>query len=136
MLQRIQSIWLFVGAVFIFLTLRLSFYSGILAAGRDYHSMLPNDNLFILILTCALGTLMIVNIFLYKNRILQFRIGVISMLMEIMILIFDFKDLEKYVKGSMDVWALLHLVVIFAIIKSIIGIYKDEQLIKDSNRLR
>ena len=136
MLQRIQSVWLFLGALAIFLTLRLSFYSGILGAGRDFHNMVPNDNLLILILTCGLGTMLIINIFLFKNRILQFRLCVVGMLIEIIILIFLFKDIDKYVKGSFDIWALLHIMVIFGIVKATIAIYRDERLVKDSNRLR
>ena len=136
MLQRLQSIWLLLAAIAIFLTLRLSFYSGILAAGKDYHSMVPNDNLFILILTCGLGTLSLVNIFLYKNRVLQFRLCIVELLVEVFLLIFLFKDLDKYDKGSFDIWALLHLVVIFGIVKATIAIYRDEKLVKDSNRLR
>ena len=136
MLQRLQSVWLFLAAIAIFLTLRLSFYSGILAAGKDYHSMVPNDNLFILILTCGLGTLSLVNIFLYKNRVLQFRLCIVELLVEVFLLIFLFKDLDKYDKGSFDIWSLLHIVVIFGIVKATIAIYRDEQLIKDSNRLR
>ena len=136
MIQRIQTVWLLLASIFIFLTLRLSFYSGILAAGREYHSMLPNDNIFLLIFTCALGTLLFVNIFLFKNRILQFRICVISIILEVIILIFTLKNMEYYVKGSLDIWSVLHLVILFGIIKATLAIYKDDKLIKDSNRLR
>lgn len=136
MIQRIQSVWLLLGSIAIFLTLRLSFYSGLLISKNEYHSILPNDNLFMLILTCGLGTLLLVNIFLFKNRTLQFRICIISLIVEALILLLTFKQIEKFSKGSFDIWSLLHIVVIFSIIKATISIYKDEKLIKDSNRLR
>ncbi len=136
MIQRIQSLWLFLASLLIFLTLRLSFYSGILAAGREFHSMVPNDNLFILILTSGLGTLLLINIFLFTNRTLQFRLCVVAILVEVVVLIFTFKELDKYSKGSFDIWSLLHVLVIFCIVKATIAIYRDDKLVKSSNRLR
>ena len=67
MIQRIQTIWMLLAAIAVFLTLQFPFYSGTLALDNSFHQLIASDNFIILILTSALGTGIIINIFLYKN---------------------------------------------------------------------
>ena len=136
MIQRVQTVWMIIAAIAIFLTLKFSFYSGTLLTDNSFHSVIATDNFILMVLTCAMGSALIINIFLYKHRKLQFRICIIAILLEVILLFLYYRQTKLYSNGSLDIWAIFHLVVIFALILAAVGIYKDEKLIKDSNRLR
>ena len=148
MLQRVQTIWMILAAIAVFLTIKFSFYSGTLAIqnGTDavtsmatdgsYHLVTATDNFLILILTSALGTGIIINIFLFKQRSVQIRIIIAAILMECLIIFLYIKETEKFSQGNFNIWAILHILVIIFLIMASRGIYKDSKLIKESNRLR
>lgn len=136
MIQRIQTIWMLLAAIAVFLTLQFPFYSGTLALDNSFHQLIASDNFIILILTSALGTGIIINIFLYKNRKLQMRIIIIAILLEGLIIFLYTQQLSKYSSGNFALWSALHLIIILFIIFAAGGIYKDNKIIKESNRLR
>lgn len=136
MIQRVQTVWMIIAAIAIFLTLKFSFYSGTLLTDNSFHSVIATDNFILMVLTCAMGSALIINIFLYKHRTLQFRICIIAILLEVILLFLYYRQTKLYSNGTLDIWAIFHLVTIIALILAAVGIYKDEKLIKDSNRLR
>ncbi len=136
MIQRVQTIWMILAAIAIFLTLKLPFYSGTLLTDNSFDSLIATDNFILMVLTCALGSALVINIFLFKHRTLQFRICIIAILTELLLLFLYYRQTKLYSNGSLDLWAIFHLVTIIALIFAARGIYKDEKLIKDSNRLR
>ncbi len=143
MLQRVQTIWLFLATIAVFLTLQFSFYSGTLITnnsfhvpGNTFHSFVAKDNFILMVMTSALGTALLINIFLYKHRTVQFKICIIAMIIEGLIVFFYTTHLKQFSKGTLDIWAIFHLITLITLMLAARGIYKDEQLIKDSNRLR
>ncbi len=136
MLQRVQTIWMVLAAIAVFLTLKFLFYSGTLIADNSYHPLLATDNFLILILTSALGTGIIINIFLFKNRKIQMRIIIIAILLECLIIFLYIRQTKNYSAGNYSLWSALHILIFLFLIFAAQGIYKDSKLIKDSNRLR
>ncbi|MEO6219695.1 MAG: DUF4293 family protein [Ginsengibacter sp.] len=136
MIQRVQTIWMILAAITAFLTLQFSFYSGNLAVGNIYHAVMASDNFFILVLTSALGTGIIINIFLFKHRSVQFRIILFALLTECILIFIYTRETNKFSTGNFSLWSALHLLVILFLIFAATGIYKDSRLIKESNRLR
>lgn len=136
MIQRVQTIWKLLAAAAAFLTLKLSFYSGTLAADNSFHSVVAMDHFGLMILTIALGTTMFVNIFLFKHRVIQLRICIFALIAECLLIFLYLQQIKNYSKGNFDLWCALHLFILIFIILAARGIYKDEKLIKDSNRLR
>lgn len=136
MIQRIQTIWMLLAAIAIFLTLKFSFYSGTLIADNSYHAVMAADNFFILILTSAIGTGIIINIFLFKHRSVQSRIIIVAILLECLVIFLYIKQTGKFSTGTFGLWSVLHLLVIVFLFLAAKGIYNDSKLIKDSNRLR
>ncbi len=136
MIQRVQTLWMILAALIIFLTIKLPFYSGTLTDTNTYHEMLATDNFLILILTSALGTGVVIDIFLYKHRSIQFRILIFAILAECLIIFLYINETKKYSTGNYGVWSVLHLLVIVFLTMAAKGIYNDSKLIKDSNRLR
>ncbi len=136
MIQRVQTIWMILAAIAVFLTLKFSFYSGTLIVDNSYHVLIASDNFFILILTSAIGTGIIINIFLYKHRSVQSRIIIIAILLECLVIFLYVKQTAKYSTGSLSLWSALHILIILFLIFAAKGIYNDSKLIKESNRLR
>jgi len=136
MIQRVQTLWLLLAVAAILLTLKTSFYSGTLLESNTFHSVVGADMFGVMILTVALATGLFVNIFLYKHRMLQFRICIFALLAEFLIIFLYFNQIKNYSNGNFNLWCALHVFIIVFIILAATGIYKDEKLIKDSNRLR
>lgn len=136
MIQRIQSVWLLVASLLAFLTLKLSFYSGTHLPDNLYHQLNGTDTILLMIPTIALGMLTLITIFLYKTRIIQLRLSIAGILLELLVLFLYFRQLKYYSQGEYAITSVLHLIIIVALILAARGINKDEKLIKDSNRLR
>ncbi len=148
MVQRAQTLWMVLAAIAVFLTIKFSFYSGTLAiqsvtdvapaitTDGAYHVLRATDNFFLLILTSALGTGILINIFLFKHRSIQMRIIIAAFLVEFLIIFLYIRETNKYSQGSFSIWSALHILIIIFLIMAAQGIYRDSKLIKDSNRLR
>lgn len=148
MIQRAQTFWMILAAIAVFLTIKFSFYSGTLALENtanavtslatdgSYHVVKATDNFLLLILTSALGTGIIINIFLFKQRSIQFRIIMAAILIECLIIFMYIRETYKYSQGNFNIWSALHILIIVFLIFAAKGIYKDSKLIKESNRLR
>jgi len=148
MIQRVQTLWMILAAIAAFLTIQFSFYSGTLAIQEganavtsmatdgSYHLVTASDNFLILILTSALGTGLVINIFLFKHRSIQIRIIIAATVDECLIIFLYIRETQKYSQGNYNIWAILHILIIVFLILAARGIYKDSKLIKDSNRLR
>lgn len=136
MIQRIQTLWMLLAALAVFLTLQFSFYSGTLALDNSYQTVTATDNFLLLILTSALGTGIVINIFLFKQRSIQFRILLIAILWECLIIYLYIRQISKFSAGNFNLWAGMHVLIILFLIFAAKGVYNDSRLIKQSNRLR
>lgn len=136
MIQRVQTIWMILAAIAVFLTIKFAFYGGTLITDNSYHLLMAADNFLVLILTSALGTAIIINIFLFKNRSVQSRIIIVSILVECLIIFLYVRKTSEYSAGNFNIWAALHVFIILFLILAAKGIYNDSKLIKESNRLR
>ena len=137
MIQRIQSIWLFLAAVCVFLTLKFSTYVG---TNKD---LIPSTflngiaTLPLIFVTLAVGILTVITIFLYKNRKLQLRLTILAVLLEAGLIFLYYKEIQTFIgKGTFSIYAILHVGVVVFLILAARGINSDNKLIKDSNRLR
>ena len=136
MIQRIQSVWLLVASILSFLTLKVSFYSGTFLPDNQYHQLNGTDNVLLMITTIALGVVTLLTIFLYKTRVIQLRLCIISIILDLLLIYFYFRAIQNYSQGTFSITAVAHLLILIALIFSARGINKDEKLIKDSDRLR
>lgn len=136
MIQRAQSIWMFLAAIAAFLTLNMPFYTGTPIPPITTTHVYAADNIFLMILTCALGSILLLNIFLYKQRTTQFRIGVFAVFIECINIFLYIRQTNKYTDGTFTIYSAIHVFIFIFIFLAIRGIYNDSKLIKDSNRLR
>lgn len=144
MIQREQTLWMLLAMIAAFLTFQFPFYSGQLPVSDTqeggatvvYDVVNAVDHFFILLLTSALGTGILINIFLFKHRKIQTRILIAAILVECLIIFLYIIQVNQFVEGNFSLWSALHLVIIFFLFMAIRGIYKDSKLLKESNRLR
>jgi hypothetical protein len=136
MIQRIQSVWLLVAGIITFLTLKFSFYSGTYLPDNQYHQLNGTENILLMITTIALGVLSIITIFLFKTRIVQLRLCIAGILLDLLVVFLYYRAMQNFTKGEFAITAASHIIIILALVFAARGINKDEKLIKDSDRLR
>ena len=137
MIQRIQTIWLLLAAICVFLMLKMSTYFG---TNKD---LIPSsflnglDTLPLIFTTFATGIVAVIAIFLYSNRKLQLRLTLLGMVLQLVLMVLYYREIQTYVgKGNFSISAILHVAVILFFLLAAQGIRSDDKLIRDSNRLR
>lgn len=138
MIQRIQSIWLLLAAVFAAITFQFPFYVGDYSLDEIPASvnMDADFNIWIALLTVAAGGAAFINIFFFANRKLQIRISVLGILLSIGVLVLYFMQMQNFTSGSITLWCLFPFGVLGFYILALKGIRKDEKLIRSLDRLR
>jgi uncharacterized membrane protein len=138
MIQRIQTIWLLLASACAFLTLKFSFYSGnkITDNQKQFIHLTANENMLLTILSVAVGIAALILIFLYKDRKMQLRLTIVTMLLSILNTWLYFSAIKNYVEGYYDITAFIVFLVPIFLLFAARGIYKDERLVKSMNRLR
>ena len=139
MIQRIQTIWLFLAALFAALTYKFPFYTGNIISKENVHlyeKLVASSSFLVLIFTAALvaGTIFI--IFMYKNRKQQIWLTVAAAGLSIINIILYFTELKKFNSGSMSLTSVFALAIPVFLIVAINGMWKDEKLVKSLDRLR
>lgn len=137
MLQRIQTVWLFLAGVAALLTIKLPFYSGIQEPAIPYHELnAVTGGIIILLVTITIAVLAFVAIALFKNRITQLRLCVAGIVLQALLLFLYYRQVSSYTQGTFALFSLLQMCVVLFFVLAARGINKDEKLIKDSDRLR
>lgn len=140
MIQRIQSIWLFLAAATAFISLQITFYvgnllddSGVVNSTGIYSKITGMDNP---ILTTAVGLMCLISIFMYRNRKQQIKFCIAALFMEISSLIYYYYMMKTFKEGALAIGSILQLLIFIFILLAIAGIRKDNKIIAESDRLR
>ena len=139
MIQRIQTVWLFLAALCAALTFKFPFYTGNMI-GKDniqrYEKLLASSNFLLLIFTIVLVGGSIAIIFLYKNRKQQLWLTIAAVALSIINIIIYFTEMKKFVSGNVSLAAVMVFVIPVFLLLAANGIWKDEKLVKSLDRLR
>lgn len=140
MLQRKQTLWLLIALACSILTFFFPFYSGDKYV-REH--IVPNGefvgdtSFWVFILTLITIFCSGTAIGLYKNRKLQFRIGLLALLFSVLVIVFYFKGIKiHFAKGHLLLTSVFALAVPVFIFLALRGIRHDEKLVKSLNKLR
>jgi len=139
MIQRIQTVWLFLAALFAALTYKFPFYSGNIINKQNvqqYAKLVASSNFLVLIFTAGLVAGTIIMIFMYKNRKQQVWLVAAAAGLSIINIVLYFTELKKFVSGNMSLTAIFALAIPVFLFLAINGIWKDEKLVKSLDRLR
>ena len=139
MIQRIQSVWLFLAALFAALSYKFPFYTGNVVNKESVHlyeKLVASSNFLILIFSAVVvaGTIFI--IFMYKNRRQQIWLTVAAAGLSVVNIILYFNELKKFISGSMSLTSVFALAIPVFLLLAINGMWKDEKLVKSLDRLR
>jgi uncharacterized protein DUF4293 len=136
MIQRIQTVWLLLAAICIAATFKLPFYIGTNALGVESFPIMANDSFFITILTSAVLFTALIAIFLFKKRIVQIRLCIIGIFEEIILIFLYYHEVKTFTAGTYTLWSSLHVLTLLFLFLAARAINKDDNLIRESNRLR
>jgi hypothetical protein len=146
MIQRIQTIWLLLASILSFVSLQTSFFSGIKQLTIDaavqpeasYARLTGMNNWILLVATVLMALLALISIFLYNNRRIQMRVVLAGLLLSVGLIFLYYRESLRFLpgQGTLDLTALVVMVIPFLFFLAIRGIYKDEYLVKSVNRIR
>ena len=139
MIQRIQTVWLFLAALFAALIYKFPFYSGNILNKENFQifeKLKASSNFLVLLFTAGLiaGTIFIA--FMYKNRKQQMGLTAAAAGLSIINIILYFTELKKFISGNMSLTSVFALAIPVLLILAINGMWKDEKLVKSLDRLR
>ena len=139
MLQRIQSVWLFLTSVFSAITFKFPFYNG------DWlKDNLPNifvdlnatTTIWLTIITVIIGVLAFITIFLFKDRKLQLKLCYLGIFLSLVLLTLYVLEMLNFEEGTIAFWVIFYAGILISYIFAARGINKDQKLIKSMDRLR
>lgn len=139
MIQRIQSVWLLLAAIFDAITFRFPFYIGdwtkdVVQGNIDLNA---ETTLPLTILTVLIGALAFANIFLFSNRKLQLRLTYAGLLLSALLLVLYFLEIGNFNPGGgISLWCLFYFAIFLFYLLAARGIISDQKLIKSLDRLR
>jgi hypothetical protein len=153
MLQRKQTLWMLLAAISAALTFKFAFYSGNMQVGANGHVFLEEKaapvlafgkdsagagSVMILIVTCLLLAVILINIFNYKARKKQLwiTVGLIFLSLLNIVLFWSKSGVPPFTEGSYNIGALLTLAIPVSLFFAARGIMKDNSLVKSADRLR
>jgi drug/metabolite transporter (DMT)-like permease len=136
MIQRIQTLWLLLASICAFASVNLPFYFGSLEVPGPTVTITPYDHFMLLVFVIATGLVALINIFLYSNRSLQIKISVVGVLLGLVNLMHYFLYMRNFKTGGLSLYSIFSFLVPVFFILSIIGMYKDQKLLKSLDRLR
>ena len=138
MIQRIQTLWLLLAAIFDAVTFRFPFYNGDWLKDTIPTPIDLDADLTIplTIVTVLAGALAFACIFLFGNRSFQLKLAIVGLLISIGMLVLYFLEIQNFTSGTISLWCIFHFAVAVFYILAIKGIREDQKLIKSLDRLR
>ncbi|CAF3939994.1 unnamed protein product [Rotaria sp. Silwood1] len=141
MIQRKQTLWLLFAAIAALLTLKFPFYTGntikdTVTGIKSFEQLNARFDILITILSVAIGVAALITIFLYSDRKKQILFTAINCVVSIVVIVLYYLQTKKFVDGAYSITSILVLAVPVLLIMAIVGINKDEKLIKSVDRLR
>ena len=136
MIQRIQSVWLLLASVCAFLTFKMPYYVGSIGDTPYQELNATTGGNVILIITALVSMLALLILFLYKQRVLQLRLCIVGILLEAVLIFLYYSKTKTFTQGSYSLTSMLHSAIILFFVLAGQAINKDQNLVKNSDRLR
>ena len=140
MIQRQQTLWFLLATAAAIFTFMFPFATGEKlvekTAMRQSTEIIAGGNFFTLILSIASIGISAVTIFMFKDRKLQLKLCILGLLISVLILVLYFMEMNKLLKSTPALWAVLPVVVVISYFMAFRNIRKDEKLVKSLDKLR
>ena len=141
MIQRIQSLWLFLSTACAALFIFMPVYKGVYL-NNTWQAISIRENLFLLAGSTAVTAISFFTIFFFKNRKLQKRLIILNILLTVGLFISQYYLIEIFKKESGIIqgdWQMIAILPLFILVFHIFayrGIAADEKLISSADRMR
>lgn len=141
MIQRIQTLWLFLAGLGGLLTYKLPLWNCILNDSTT-KAFYVKENLLLFVVIILASIVSFVTIFLFKNRNRQKWLCFLGMLLSASIfgleyyLIESFKDTHSFLESSWQIGAVLPVLMMILFFLAYLGILKDDKMVKSLDRIR
>ena len=138
MIQRSQTLWLLLSLIASGLSFQFPFAVGETATAETSTQVILDggSSLFILIMTIFVQALALVTIFLYKNRKSQQWICTLGIIASSLLLFLYIMEMKKMIQPVPALTSLFVVGIIGGFIMALVGIRRDEKLIRDQDKLR
>lgn len=138
MLQRKQTIWLLLAALFTALTYKFPFYSVTEDITIENRNILAMDAIYTILSGIATAVLCIISIFLYRRLKLQLQVTWLTALCSLLHIVLLYVSSVSAGKGNLSLTALLPVAAFLLTIAAARGISMDKRILEEAyrNRLR
>ena len=143
MIQRIQTLWLFLAAVLAVLSFKFSFYIGTWMDAGVQHLQEPlnayHPSVLVMIATVVVIVLSLIGIFMFKSRSQQFWLIVLDFILSFVLIYLYYFEINKYFlpgSGTMALTSVFVFAIPVFLFLAMRGIRKDVKLLKRADRLR
>jgi len=139
MIQRIQTLWLLIASACGFCTLNFPFYSGNLVENSQkvFSELSGKTTIPLIIMTVAVAVAALICVFLFKDRKMQLRITVATLVVSIGLILLYFSVIKsKFLDGNLTITSMFTFFIPFFLLLAARGIYLDQRLVKSVDRLR
>jgi hypothetical protein len=139
MIQRQQTIWLLIAAVFTFLGMTYPFYTGTRVVNATLNETVDLDGagaFSLLIISIFLLGIIVVSIFLFKTRKTQMQVVIAGLIFSLGLIFFYFKEMQRFANGHITLTSLFTFAIPILLFLAIRGIRKDNKLVRSLDKLR
>jgi branched-subunit amino acid transport protein AzlD len=141
MIQRIQSLWLFLAGIGGLITYKLPLWNCVLNDSTT-KAFYVAENLLLFVVIILASIVGFVTIFLFKKRTQQKWLSLLGMLLSAGIfglefyLIETFKDTHSFLESSWQIGSVLPILMMILFFLAYLGIAKDDKMVKSVDRIR
>ena len=141
MIQRIQSLWLFLAGIGGLITYKLPLWNCVLNDSTT-KAFYVAENLLLFVVIILASIVGFVTIFLFKKRTQQKWLCLLGMLLSAGIfgleyyLIETFKDTHSFLESSWQIGSVLPILMMILFFLAYLGIAKDDKMVKSVDRIR
>lgn len=138
MLQRKQTIWLMLAALFTALSFKFPFYSVAETTSGAYKNIIAMDAIYTILSGIATAVLCVICVFLYRRLQLQLQVTWLTALCSLLHIVLLYVSSVSAGKGNPSLTALLPVAAFLLIIAAARGIRMDKRMLEEAyrNRLR
>lgn len=138
MLQRKQTIWLLLAALFTALTFKFPFYSVAEKDSGAYRNVIAMDAIYTILSGMATALLCVVSIFLFRRLKIQLQLTWLTALCSLLHIVLLYVSSVSAGKGNPSLTALLPVAAFLLVLAAARGIRTDKRLLEEAyrNRLR
>ena len=135
MIQRIQTLWLFLAGAIVLLTIQFPTYIG--SNANEYVRLNGKEGgLVILLLTVLTAVIAFLALSMYKNRSTQIRLCVAGLFSEALLFFTYYQKSTAITQCDPSLTSILHPCVMLLFLMAARGIKRDQKLLRESDRLR